>query len=234
MTANHPALNAIDRSLAALIDHTALKAETLPTAIDQLCREAAEHSFASVCVNPVFVRQCADVLKGTGVRVCTVVGFPLGASTTASKAFETDDAVRNGATEIDMVLAVGLLKSGNLAEVRNDIAEVVRQAAAGGAIVKVIFENALLNDSEKETACRLSVEAGAAFVKTSTGFSTSGATEHDVALMRKMVGPSIGVKAAGGIRTRETALAMVRAGASRIGASASLSIIALPEGATAS
>jgi deoxyribose-phosphate aldolase len=215
----------VDRSLAAMIDHTALKPETRPEAIDTLCAEAVEYGFSTVCVNPSYVARCSSTLAGTRVRVCAVVGFPLGATTTGAKRFEAAEAVRNGATEIDMVMHVGLLKAGAHAQVRDDIAGVVASARDGGAIVKVILENALLTDDEKEIACRLSVEAGAQFVKTSTGFSASGATEADVIRMRRVVGSSLGVKAAGGIRTWETATAMVRAGANRIGASASVSIV---------
>ncbi len=225
MTAPPDPTGDFDRSLAAIIDHTILKAEATPAAIDVLCEEARIFGFAAVCVNPVYVSRCAAALKESSVAVCTVVGFPLGASTTASKVHETCDALLNGAREIDMVIPIGLLKSGNDPAVQNDIAAVVAEAHAGKALVKVIIEAALLTDAEKVRACTMVKEAGAEFVKTSTGFSTSGARTQDVVLMRRTVGPLMGVKAAGGIRTREDALAMVAAGATRIGASASLAII---------
>jgi deoxyribose-phosphate aldolase len=223
LTAGSP--GTFDRALAAMIDHTNLKPDATPAAIDILCAEARTYGFASVCVNPVFVKRCAGLLAGSPVAVCTVVGFPLGASTTEVKVAETADAIKHGAKEIDMVIPIGLLKAGNTEAVRDDIECVVVEAHAGGAIVKVIIETALLTDQEKIAACTIARAAGADFVKTSTGFSTAGATTGDVALMRNTVGPSCGVKAAGGIRTRTDALAMVAAGANRIGASASITIV---------
>ena len=212
-------------SIAKCIDHTVLKPQTTEAAVRKLCAEAAQYGFASVCVNPCWVALCADLLKDTEVDVCTVVGFPLGANTSAVKAFEAAEAIRQGATEVDMVLNVGALKDGNADLVRADIAAVV-EAARGKALVKVILETCLLTDEEKRIACRLAKEAGADYVKTSTGFSTGGATEADIALMRAEVGPEMGVKASGGIRDYATAQAMIRAGASRIGASAGVQIVA--------
>jgi deoxyribose-phosphate aldolase len=220
-----PNLRSIDTSIAALIDHTILKADATPHEIDTVCAEAIRYGFASVCINPSFVSRCKHLLQGTPVKVCTVIGFPLGASSTASKTDETVHAIHDGAEEIDMVLHVGMLKSGNFDYVLNDIAAVVHAAHSRNAIVKVILETSLLNDDEKLTACRLAKEAGADFVKTSTGFSTGGATEHDIAHMRNAVGSSMGVKASGGIRTREQAQAMITAGANRIGASAGIKIV---------
>ncbi|MFS8579664.1 MAG: deoxyribose-phosphate aldolase [Novibacillus thermophilus] len=211
-------------SLASIIDHTLLKPDATSDQIDTLCHEALTYQFASVCVNPVWVAQCAERLRGSRVRVCTVVGFPLGATTTAVKATETEDAVQNGAAEIDVVLNIGWLKSSFFERVAADITEVVR--AAGTSVpVKVILETGLLTDEEKKTACRISREAGAAFVKTSTGFAGSGATVRDIRLMREAVGPRMGVKASGGIRDYDTAIAMVHAGATRIGSSSSVAII---------
>lgn len=212
-------------SIAKCIDHTVLKPQTTEAAVRRLCAEAAEYGFASVCVNPCWVSLCAELLRGTGVAVCTVIGFPLGANTSAVKAFEAAEAIRQGATEVDMVLNVGALKDGNTDQVRDDIAAVV-EAARGKALVKVILETCLLTDEEKRIACRLAKEAGADYVKTSTGFSTGGATEADIALMRAEVGPDMGVKASGGIRDYAAAQAMLRAGASRIGASAGVQIVA--------
>ena len=212
-------------SIAKCIDHTVLKPQTTEAAVRKLCAEAAQYGFASVCVNPCWVALCADLLKDTEVDVCTVIGFPLGANTSAVKAFEAAEAIRQGATEVDMVLNVGALKDGNADLVRADIAAVV-EAARGKALVKVILETCLLTDEEKRIACRLAKEAGADYVKTSTGFSTGGATEADITLMRAEVGPEMGVKASGGIRDYATAQAMIRAGASRIGASAGVQIVA--------
>lgn len=212
------------QSIAALIDHTLLKPETTLNHIHELCDEALTYRFASVCVNPVWVKYCAERLQRSTVKVCTVVGFPLGATTTVSKVVETAEAIEDGATEIDMVLNIGGLKSGKLELVEADIAAVV-QASESQALVKVILETGLLTDEEKRIACRLSKKAGAAFVKTSTGFAGSGATTHDVSLMRDTVGPDMGVKASGGIRDLETAQAMIKAGATRIGASASVAIV---------
>jgi deoxyribose-phosphate aldolase len=211
--------------IARLIDHTLLKPEATPEQIARLCAEAREYGFASVCVNPVFVPQCAGLLEGSGVAVCTVVGFPLGASASAVKVFETRLAVEQGAREVDMVIAIGLLRAGEHAAVQEDIAGVAAAAHAGGAICKVIIETALLTDAQKADACRLAVAAGADFVKTSTGFASGGATPADVALMRSVVGPQVGVKAAGGIRTLADAQAMVAAGATRLGCSAGVQIV---------
>ncbi len=213
-------MNAVE--LAKYIDHTLLKPDASEEAVLKLCAEAREFGFASVCVNGSFTELVARELKGSGVKTCVVVGFPLGAGTSAAKAFETADAVSRGAEEVDMVISVGRLRSGETAAVREDIRAVVK--AAEGALVKVILETCLLTDEQKELACRLAEEAGAHFVKTSTGFSTGGATVEDVALMRRVVGDRLGVKASGGIRTREDAERMIAAGASRIGASASVTI----------
>ncbi|HOX44020.1 MAG TPA: deoxyribose-phosphate aldolase [Myxococcota bacterium] len=209
--------------MAAYIDHTLLKPDATEKEIRKLCEEARQHSFASVCVNPGRVKLCAELLRGSPVKVCTVIGFPLGATTPTSKAIETRDAIANGANEIDMVLNIGALKSGDDGLVSQDIEGVV-QAARGQALVKVILETALLTREEKIKACLLAKAAGANFVKTSTGFSSGGATVQDIALMRETVGPDMGVKASGGIRDRATAEAMVAAGATRIGASASVAI----------
>jgi deoxyribose-phosphate aldolase len=216
-------MHPVPTDLAPLIDHTLLKAEATESQVRQLCAEAKQYTFASVCVNPTWVSLAAQLLKGTPVKVCTVIGFPLGATDTKTKADETKNAVANGAQEIDMVLNIGAIKSGKEKQVEEDIRAVV-QAAAGNT-VKVIFETALLSDSEKVLACQLSEKAGAHFVKTSTGFSTGGATEQDVALMRKTIRPDMEVKASGSIRDRETAIKMVQAGATRIGASASIAIV---------
>jgi deoxyribose-phosphate aldolase len=209
--------------VARYIDHTLLKPDATREQVLELCGEAREHGFASVCINPAFVHLAADALRGSEVKVCTVIGFPLGANTTVTKALETRDAVANGADEIDMVINVGALKARNDDLVRRDIEAVV--AAADGRIVKVILETALLNDEEKVRACHLSREAGADFVKTSTGFGPGGATAHDIALMRQTVGRYMGVKASGGIRDLAGAQEMLAAGATRIGASASVKIV---------
>jgi deoxyribose-phosphate aldolase len=209
---------------AKLIDHTLLKAEATKEQLVKLCEEAREYGFASVCVNPVWVKTAAEELKGSDVKVCTVIGFPLGASTAAVKAAETADAIQNGAEEVDMVLAIGLLKSGADEAVETDIRAVV-EAAESKAIVKVIIETSLLTEEEKVCACELSLRAGADFVKTSTGFSTGGATVEDVALMRKIVGDKAGVKASGGIRDLNDLRAMAEAGANRIGASSGVKIM---------
>lgn len=213
------------QAVAAMIDHTILRADATEAEVRKLCAEAAEHKFASVCVNPWWAAVVAADLKGTGVKVCTVAGFPLGMTPSKVKAEEAAQAVRVGAEEVDMVIAVGALKSGQFAQVKSDVAAVAGACHQGGAILKVIIEACLLTKEEKETACRLSVEAGADFVKTSTGFSKYGATVEDVDLMRRVVGASVGVKAAGGIRTLEEFEAMVRAGANRVGASASVKIV---------
>lgn len=211
-------------NLAKYIDHTILKPETTKEAVVQVCQEAKEHGFFSVCVNPYYVSLVAKELAGSDVKVCSVIGFPLGASVTAVKAAETKQAIADGANEIDMVLNIAAMKNGEFDYVLNDIKGVV-EALEGKAILKVILENCLLTEEEIVKACELSVEAGAHFVKTSTGFSTGGAVASQIALMRKTVGPNIGVKASGAVRDRETAIAMVEAGASRIGASASVSIV---------
>lgn len=205
------------------IDHTLLKPESTQTQIDRLIAEAVEHQFASVCVNPTWVSYAAKALKGTEVNVCTVIGFPLGANTSSVKAFETKDAVANGADEIDMVINIGQLKSGQYDAVEADIRAVVE--ASGDKLVKVIIETCLLTDDEKVKACQLAVAAGADYVKTSTGFSTAGANIADVTLMRKTVGPNIGVKAAGGTRSYADAEAFIKAGATRIGTSAGVAIV---------
>jgi deoxyribose-phosphate aldolase len=210
--------------IARMIDHTMLKAEATKAEVETLCDEAAKYCFASVCVNPCWVKLCAKLLRGKGVNICTVIGFPLGATSTQAKAKETEYAVAHGATEIDMVINIGWLKSGEYELVKKDIHEVVR--FAGRKVpVKVILETCLLTDEEKIKACVLAKEAGAAYVKTSTGFSKSGATAADIALMRKVVGEELGVKASGGVRTYEDAVAMIESGASRIGASASVKIV---------
>ena len=214
-----------DKSLAGMIDHTLLKPDATADKIAQLCFEATKYHFASVCVNPTNVKLCADLLKGSDVKVCTVIGFPLGATSTEVKVFETKNALENGATEIDMVINIGALKAKDNELVARDIHEVVETAHTAGALVKVIIETALLTDEEKVIACLLAKEAGADYVKTSTGFSSGGATVHDVALMRKTVGPDLGVKAAGGIHSHEEAEQMIAAGATRIGASAGIKII---------
>ena len=211
--------------LASLIDHTLLKPDATREQIETLCQEARTHGFASVCVNPVWIPLCADRLRGSETKVCTVVGFPLGATLAEAKAFEAARAVAEGACEIDMVLDVGGLKSGDFARVERDIAGVVAASHRGGAIVKVIIEAALLTDDEKVRACVLSRVAGAEFVKTSTGFASGGATAEDVALMRRVVGPDMGVKAAGGVRDLKSAQAMIDAGADRIGASVGVKIV---------
>lgn len=205
------------------IDHTLLKPESTQTQIDKLIAEAVEYQFASVCVNPTWVSYAAKALKGTEVNVCTVIGFPLGANTSSVKAFETKDAVANGADEIDMVINIGQLKSGQYDAVEADIRAVVE--ASGDKLVKVIIETCLLTDGEKVKVCQLAVAAGADYVKTSTGFSTAGANIADVTLMRKTVGPNIGVKAAGGTRSYADAEAFIKAGATRIGTSAGVAIV---------
>lgn len=214
-----------DLSLAKLIDHTLLKPDATPEQIAQLCFEAHKYGFASVCVNPTWVKLCAQLLEGSPVKVCTVIGFPLGATAPEVKAFETLNAIEHGASEIDMVINIGALKARDLELVAKDIQGVVETAHAHGALVKVIIEAALLTDEEKTIACLLAKEAGADFVKTSTGFASGGATVHDVELMRRVVGPEMGVKAAGGVRTYEEAESMIKAGATRIGASAGVKII---------
>lgn len=211
-------------NLAALIDHTLLRADATQAEITKLTEEAKKYKFVSVCVNPTWVAYCAEQLAGTSVKVCTVIGFPLGANNPEVKAFEAAGAIENGAREVDMVINIGALKDGNDELVERDIKAVV-DAAAGKALVKVIIETSLLTDEEKVRACELAVKAGTDFVKTSTGFSTGGATPEDVALMRRTVGESIGVKASGGVRSLEDMTKMVEAGASRIGASSGVKIM---------
>jgi len=212
-------------AIAAAIDHTLLKPEATTDQVRKLCAEAARHHFASVCINPSYVALAAAALRDSDVPVCTVVGFPLGATPPAVKAYETRQTIEAGATEIDMVINIGALKSGDYRAVYEDIAAVVDQAHAADALVKVIIEAALLTDAEKVASCLLAVAAGADYVKTSTGFGPGGATVADVALMRRVVGPDIGVKAAGGIKTYADARAMIAAGATRIGASAGVGIV---------
>jgi len=217
-----------DLNLAKMIDHTLLKPDATQDQIAQLCFEARKYGFASVCINPTWVKMCAQLLQGSQVKVCTVIGFPLGATAPEVKAFEAQNAIENGATEIDMVINIGALKARDLELVARDIRGVVTASHTRGALVKVIIEAVLLTDEEKTIACLLSKEAGADFVKTSTGFASGGATVHDVALMRRTVGPEMGIKAAGGVRTYEDAENMIKAGATRIGASAGVKIIQGP------
>lgn len=220
---------AFDARLAALIDHTLLKPEATAAEIDRLCAEARQYRFCSVCVNTSWVARCRDQLRGSGVKVCCVVGFPLGAMDSRAKAFETREALTNGAEEIDMVLNIGALKSGNHALVEKDIRAVVQ--AARGRTTKVILETGLLTDEEKVVACQLSKKASATFVKTSTGFAKgSAATAEDIALMRRTVGPRMGVKASGGVRSRADAEKMIAAGATRIGTSSGVAIVTGGEG----
>lgn len=207
-----------------MIDHTLLKADATKEQIKKLCEEAKEYKFASVCVNPGWVKYASELLEGSGVNVCTVIGFPLGATTLETKVFETKNAIENGAAEVDMVINIGALKDGDNDFVEKEIRAVV-EAAKGQALTKVIIEACLLTEEEKVRACELAVKAGADYVKTSTGFSTGGATVEDVKLMRKTVGPDIGVKASGGVRSAEDAKKMIEAGASRIGASSGVSIV---------
>jgi deoxyribose-phosphate aldolase len=214
-----------DPAIAQLIDHTLLKPEATRVDILRICEEARTFGFASVCVNSYWVPVVSEALKSSGVKVCTVVGFPLGATSTAAKVAETEAALREGAQEIDMVLNIGALRGGDMEAVRRDISEVVTVAHSAGAIVKVILETALLNDAEKIQACQVAQQAAADFVKTSTGFGPGGATVHDIQLMRATVGRAMGVKASGGIRTLADLKHMVAAGATRIGASASVKII---------
>lgn len=214
-----------DRKIAGMIDHTILKPEATPGDITRLCEEARKFNFASVCVNPSFVPLCVELLKDSGVKVCTVIGFPLGSTTTEVKRFEAEQAIENGAREVDMVINIGRLKAGEYDYVFNDIYQIVQTAGKHRVISKVILETALLTDDEKIKACLLVKKAGADFVKTSTGFSKGGATVGDVALMKYVVGAGIGVKASGGIRSREEAEALVASGADRIGASASVKIV---------
>ena len=218
-------LTKIDPAIAALIDHTLLKPEATRADIVKLCREARQYNFASVCVNPFWVPLVRTELHGSPVKVCSVIGFPFGATSTEAKVAEASAALRAGAQELDMVINVGALRSGDHEGVKLDIQQVVKVAHEAGAIVKVILETALLDDNQKAVASTLSKLAGADFVKTSTGFGPGGATAHDIALMRSVVGPSMGVKASGGIRTLSDLQTMTAAGATRIGASASVKIV---------
>jgi len=218
-------LTKIDPTIAALIDHTILKPEATRADVAKVCQEARQYNFASVCVNPYWVPLVRAELAGSPVKVCTVVGFPLGATSTEAKVAEAAAAVRAGAQEVDMVINVGALRSGDHEAVKLDIAQVVKVSHEARAIVKVILETALLDDNQKAVACTLSKLAGADFVKTSTGFGPSGATAHDIALIRSVVGPEMGVKASGGIRTLHDLHTMTAAGATRIGASASVKIV---------
>ncbi|MHB8807938.1 MAG: deoxyribose-phosphate aldolase [Anaerolineaceae bacterium] len=211
--------------MAGKIDHTLLKPEATREEVSQLCFEARKFNFASVCINPTQVKLCKSLLRGSSVKVCTVIGFPLGATTPEVKAFETRQAIEEGAEEVDMVINIGGMKDKNYELVARDICGVVKEAHSHDVLVKVILETALLTDEEKKIACLLVKEAGAEYVKTSTGFSKGGATVEDVALMRRTVGPLMGVKAAGGVRTREDFEKMVSAGATRIGASAGVKIV---------
>lgn len=216
---------AVPTDLAPLIDHTLLRADAAAGEIDRLCEEARRHHFTSVCVNPSWVARAAAQLEGSGVDTCSVVSFPLGAHTPAMKAAEAAGAIRDGAREIDMVIDIGALKSGDHALVEAGIAGVVTACREGGALCKAIIEAAALTDEEKVVACLLARRAGADFVKTSTGFGPGGATVYDVALMRRVAGPDVGVKAAGGIRTRSDAEALIAAGADRLGTSAGVAIV---------
>ena len=217
-----------NKNLASYIDHTLLKAFATVEQIEMLCSEAIEHKFFSVCVNPSYVPLAVKLLRGTGVKVCTVIGFPLGATTSATKAAEAREAVANGADEVDMVINIGALKRGEAEKVKADIAGVVE--AAGKALVKVIIETCFLTNEEKVLVCKLAKEAGADFVKTSTGFGTAGATVEDIKLMRQTVGPKMGVKASGGIGSSEIARTMIKAGATRLGTSSSIAIVSNEKG----
>jgi deoxyribose-phosphate aldolase len=224
--------NLYPREIARLIDHTLLKPDATRTQVESLCREAREYGFATVCVNPFWARLCADLLRGCETRVCTVAGFPLGACHPEVKALEAARAVADGAAEVDMVMNLGALKSGDYRLVHRDVAGVVAACHPCGALVKVIIEAALLSDEEKVRACVAARAAGADFVKTSTGFGPGGATAADVALMRRVVGPEMGVKAAGGVRDLKSAQAMIDAGADRIGASVGVKIVQESRAAT--
>ncbi|CEN79778.1 deoxyribose-phosphate aldolase [Paraclostridium sordellii] len=213
----------MNNNIANMIDHTILKAVATKEDVKKLCNEAKEYNFFSVCINPANIEFAKKELEGSSVKVCTVIGFPLGANTSEVKAFETKDAIKKGADEVDMVINIGALKDKDYDYVLNDIKAVV-DAANKEALVKVIIETCYLTDDEKKIACELSVKAGADFVKTSTGFGTGGSTPEDIKLMREVVGPNIGVKASGGVRNQEDAKAVIKAGCSRIGASASIAI----------
>jgi deoxyribose-phosphate aldolase len=214
-----------DKNIAGKIDHTLLMPDAAPGAIKTLCDEAKQYNFASVCVNPCYVSLCSGILKNSKVKVCTVIGFPLGANTTETKLFEAEQAIKNGASEVDLVINIGMLKSKNYEYVFSDISQVVSAAKKNNALSKVILETSLLTDSEKVIVCLLCKEAGADFVKTSTGFSVGGASANDVALMKYVVGDSIGVKASGGIRSRKDAEDMIANGANRIGTSSGIKIV---------
>lgn len=216
-------LKEFPEELAKIIDHTNLKPDACLKDIEKLCEEARNYNFASVCVNPANVSYAAHLLDETDIKICTVISFPLGASTSKIKFFETKNAVESGASEIDMVMNIGALKSGHIEEVESDIGSVL--AAAGGSVVKVIIETALLTEEEKINACNLVKEAGAHFIKTSTGFGYSGATVEDIKLIKETVGSSMGIKASGGIRDLKTALLMIDAGATRIGTSSGVQIM---------
>ncbi|MCZ7611367.1 MAG: deoxyribose-phosphate aldolase [Ignavibacterium sp.] len=213
------------KELAGMIDHTLLKPEAVLSEINQLCKEAIQHNFASVCINPSYVSTCFDLLKSSNVKVCTVIGFPLGATTTQSKFFEAEEAIKNGAEELDMVINIGRLKDKDYDYVLNDLKSIADLSKKHLCTSKVILETCLLTDQEKVAACLMAKEAGSDFVKTSTGFSKAGATIRDVALMKFVVGDKHKVKAAGGIRSYEDAVAMINAGANRLGASAGIKII---------
>lgn len=216
--------------IAKFIDHTLLKPDAVQSEIEKLCREAREYEFASVCVNPYWVKLCAAMLKGSSVKVCTVIGFPLGANSYETKVFETGLAIEDGASEIDMVINIGAIKSSDYEVVKREIESVAGCARSLNAILKVIIETSLLTDDEKARACKISKEAGADFVKTSTGFAGGGATVADIELMRRTVGSEMGVKASGGIRDFQTAQQMINAGATRIGASAGVNIVKESQG----
>ncbi|NLC03845.1 MAG: deoxyribose-phosphate aldolase [Tissierellia bacterium] len=211
------------KNLSSMIDHTILKADATSEMVKSLCEEAREYKFAAVCVNPTHIEYCKELLKDSGVKVATVIGFPLGANTSETKAFETKDAIEKGADEVDMVINIGALKDKNYDLVKNDIVAVVK-TASGKAVVKVIIETSLLTDDEKKKVCQLALDAGADFVKTSTGFSTGGATIEDVKLMKSVVGDNMEIKASGGVRDKETAEAMIQAGATRLGTSSGIKI----------
>ena len=224
MTENEKTIQKTSK-LAAIIDHTLLKPDATLAQVEQLCREAITYQFGAVCVNSYWVKHCKKALAGSPVKTAATIGFPLGAMSTKAKRAETKRAIKDGAVEIDMVMNVGELKSGNLEAVAHDIREVVKEAHKRDAIVKVIIETCLLTNEEKVTACRIAMEMEADFVKTSTGFSTGGATAEDIALMRSVVGDKLGVKASGGIRSYADAIKMVEAGATRIGASSGIRIV---------
>lgn len=236
MSNDAPSANPADAAtgnLAQFIDHTLLKPEAGETDILKVCSEAAEYGFKSVCVNPVWVKTVKTALKGSGVLTCSVVGFPLGATPTDVKAFEARGAVLDGADEVDMVINIASARAGDKGALVDDITAVAEAVHAGGAILKVIIETALLTDDQKVLACQAAIEAGADFVKTSTGFNGGGATAEDIALMRRTVGPDVGVKASGGVRSREDAQAMIAAGATRIGASSGIAIVKGEQGSSA-